>query len=305
MMISVIIPVFNKAEYIERCVHTVVSQDFESFEVIVVNDGSTDESPTICNRLAKEYQKVQVFHTPNNGVTAARQYGVKKASGKYVMFVDADDQLPPNSISKLHEAILREDADEVIGTYVTQDGNHKDSGRRGWQDPKGMIVDLLSARIHFCILWGIIFKKELLTGCLDTPRIIRNGEDIMMQIMCLMKQPKVYFIEDIVYRYTEGLPNDRFLNLKEQQAYDIILHKALENDWQCLKPYYHLHQLKLYENFLEEGQYHVFKEYYMNLRPQVDSRVPLQDRIILFLPPRIARYVVTIYRKVILPYIHK
>lgn len=305
MKISVIIPIYNKEAYIETCIQSILMQNFEEMEILAVDDGSKDKSGELCDQLAETDSRIRVFHIPNSGVTAARRYGVEQARGEYVMFVDADDLLKDGALNVLFDTIQRENADEVVGTYCTQNGRHQDSGRRGWQEPQNMIIDLLSARIHFCVLWGILYKKEVLEGCLDTPRVVRNGEDIMMQIQCLMKEPKVYFIEDIVYAYTEGLPNDRYLNLDEQRVYDEVLRQTLLPKWDCMKPYFHLHQLKIYEDFLEEKNYGVFDDYYRSLRQNVDRRVPLQDRIILFLPPCMARWIVTFYRKVILAYIRR
>ncbi|MEE1092044.1 MAG: glycosyltransferase, partial [Prevotella sp.] len=74
MEISVIIPVYNKADYIEDCVKSLMGQDFADFEVVLVNDGSTDNSGEICDRLAEEHERIRVFHTENGGVTAARRH---------------------------------------------------------------------------------------------------------------------------------------------------------------------------------------------------------------------------------------
>lgn len=94
-LVSVIIPVYNKAEYVEGCLRSVMTQDFDSFEVIAVEDGSTDGSAEICDRLAAEYPNLTAVHKDNGGVTAARRMGFEMSSGKYVTFADADDKMLP------------------------------------------------------------------------------------------------------------------------------------------------------------------------------------------------------------------
>ena len=122
MEISIVIPVYNKAEYINGCMDCLLQQDFDDFEVICVCDGSTDNSGEICDQWAAKEQRIRVIHKDNGGVTAARRRGVEEAQGKYVMFVDADDKLLPGALSTMHQAIEQSQADEVIATFKTHEG---------------------------------------------------------------------------------------------------------------------------------------------------------------------------------------
>ena len=132
MEVSVIIPVYNKKDYLTDCLRSVLSQDFDDFEVIAVNDGSRDGSGQLLQQLAREHDRLRVYHTENKGVTSARRYGVERSTGRYIMFVDADDRLLPGAISHLYAQIERTGADEVIAPHVDQYGRLNDSGRRGW-----------------------------------------------------------------------------------------------------------------------------------------------------------------------------
>ena len=87
MEISVIIPVYNKEAYVERCFRQLMAQDFDSFEVVAVDDGSTDRSGEICDKMAQQDQRIRIIHTENGGVTAARRRGMEESQGKYIMFV--------------------------------------------------------------------------------------------------------------------------------------------------------------------------------------------------------------------------
>ena len=213
MKVSIVIPVYNKAEYISNCLESILQQDFDDFEIIVVDDGSTDDSGRICDEKSAQDSRIRVIHTENGGVTAARRKGVEQAAGEYIMFVDADDSLLTGAITTLYNAITESGAGEVIGTYKDQFGNCYDSGWRGFVPCEPLIRNLLSIKNSFCVLWGIMFRKELLEGCLDAPREIVEREDSLMQIKCLIKNPKVFFIADAVYLYNVDVPNNRIENL--------------------------------------------------------------------------------------------
>ena len=125
MEISVIIPVYNKTMYIGRCLKSIFLQDFPSFEVIAVDDGSTDASGKICDQWAETEPRLHVYHIPNGGVTAARRHGLEHSQGRYVMFVDADDRLMKGALQRMYDII------QVISSYDDQYGVRHDSGWRG------------------------------------------------------------------------------------------------------------------------------------------------------------------------------
>jgi glycosyltransferase involved in cell wall biosynthesis len=113
--ISIIIPVYNAEEYLDRCLHSILDQEFTSYEVILVDDGSTDASPLICDRYSSTDPKFISIHQPNKGVSAARNAGLNIAQGEYVMFVDSDDMLLPYALENMLDNIGGEDV--VIGGY--------------------------------------------------------------------------------------------------------------------------------------------------------------------------------------------
>ena len=152
MEISVIIPVYNKEAYVERCFRQLMAQDFDSFEVVAVDDGSTDRSGEICDEMAQQDQRIRIIHTENGGVTAARRRGMEESQGRYIMFVDSDDELLPGALRTMHQAIEESGADEVIATYYDQYGQLYDTGRRGFVEGEGIIHDLLSSRLGVCVL---------------------------------------------------------------------------------------------------------------------------------------------------------
>lgn len=294
MEISVIIPVYNKAEYVGACIRSAMEQDFDSFEVLAVDDGSTDGSSQILDSLAEIYPDLRVIHCVNGGVTAARRIGYEASHGRYVTFADADDKLLPGALRTLHGEIERTGADEVVARYYNQHGVLLGSGQTGQMDTVSMIKELLASRARFCVLWAVIFRRELLEGCLNTPRLVRSGEDILMQIICLKKRPKVVFSPHAVYYYNEGLPNDRRLCLEEQMLYDEILFRLFAaDDADGIHDYIVLRQVKMYENFLYEQQYGAWEAYYKTLGRCPRSRaLSIADRLALLLPRRIAHLLI-------------
>lgn len=120
-IVSVIIPVYNCKKYIEKCLHSVINQTYSDIEIIVIDDGSNDGTGILVDRLVQDIQYAKVFHQENQGVSAARNYGLKKASGKYILFVDGDDYLGDNYVEKLVSAAEKNDSELVICGYKMVD----------------------------------------------------------------------------------------------------------------------------------------------------------------------------------------
>lgn len=113
--ISIIIPIYNSEEFLLRCLESVATQDFkENYEVILIDDGSTDNSGEICDKFVENNTNFTVYHVPNNGVSSARNYGLDKAIGEFVMFVDSDDEIPSDCLSNLYSP----KADFVVGGSI-------------------------------------------------------------------------------------------------------------------------------------------------------------------------------------------
>lgn len=113
--VSIIVPVYNAEEYLDRCIHSILDQEFPSFEVILVDDGSSDASPLICDRYSGTDARFLTVHQKNAGVSAARNAGLNLAQGEYVMFLDSDDALMPYALEEMFGHITDEDV--VVGGY--------------------------------------------------------------------------------------------------------------------------------------------------------------------------------------------
>ena len=297
MKISIVIPVYNKEAYIKQCLSATLSQDIDDYEVVIVDDGSTDTSGVICDEMASNNSRLRVFHTKNGGVTAARRRGVEESQGQYIMFCDSDDQLLPQTLGKSLEAVVANDADEVIAPYQNQHGVQHDSGYRGFISPYDVITDFMSLRNSFPPIWAILFRRDLiLDGCLDIPRDIYLGEDILFHIRYLLKASKVYCISQCNYIYNEGITSYPKINLEYEQKYDQLLQAALAPAWPAMEPYFRLRQLKVYEKFLDTKQFGVYQKYYHLLKGKLSKSMPFADRLVFSLPPRLAYYFIHGYK---------
>ena len=107
-LISVIVPVYNAEKYISKCIDSILSQTFKDFELILINDGSTDNSDLICDKYASIDNRVKVFHKKNGGAGSARNLGIQKASGDWVMFVDSDDWIEPECLDICSKKLRKE-----------------------------------------------------------------------------------------------------------------------------------------------------------------------------------------------------
>lgn len=136
--ISIIIPAFNAEKYIEKCIKSALNQTFKNIEIIVVDDGSTDRTPQICDDIAVIYNNVKVYHIPNSGVAAARNLGIEKTSGDYIQFIDSDDTIAPSLTEQLYINMINHKADiSLCGFYLlSNDTAQIIKPKRGKEDIK-------------------------------------------------------------------------------------------------------------------------------------------------------------------------
>ena len=122
-LFSVIIPVYNVERYLRKCLDSILIQSFKDFEVILVDDGSKDKSGTICDEYATKDERISVLHKENGGVSSARNAGIDKASGEWILFVDADDVVPQDTFLYYANSIASNDIEMILGSYVECDEN--------------------------------------------------------------------------------------------------------------------------------------------------------------------------------------
>lgn len=118
--ISIIVPVYNAERYLQCCINSLITQTFKNIEIIIINDGSTDNSANICNYFAQKDERIKVIHQMNLGLSSARNNGISVAKGKYILFVDADDWLEANSLEIIYNSAEKSGADLVMFSYLRE-----------------------------------------------------------------------------------------------------------------------------------------------------------------------------------------
>lgn len=201
--ISVIIPVYNLEQYIGKCIESILLQDFKEWEAILVNDGSTDDSLRICEEYSLKDKRIKVINQVNKGVSAARKNGFDISKGKWVTFVDSDDELPSHSLSYMYRECETRNLDIFVGNQY-----YINSKKKTWQFKKtGMFDNETYCTIvaDYQILMGLrgkLIKREILNKCpMNIDRKIVNNEDILITLFLAEHIQRAYITNMPVYGY--------------------------------------------------------------------------------------------------------
>ena len=155
-LISVIVPVYNVKGYLTECVESLLAQTFDSYEILLIDDGSTDGSSTLCESFKTSHPNVRIFHKPNGGLSSARNFGLYRAKADFVAFVDSDDTVEPNYLQSLHDALEKHDADIAVCGYDS------DLPRAETLSGKNATIRLLTKQENLDVLaWNKLYKKSL------------------------------------------------------------------------------------------------------------------------------------------------
>lgn len=230
---SVIVPVYNVENYIEKCLDSILSQTFSDFEVIVVNDGSKDNSGYFVEEYAKKDARIRSFKKKNGGLSSARNYGVKKARGEYLVFVDSDDMIEKDLLKKLNKVVEKESVDVLrFGIYEVNEYTGKTtklphldfdvcSGEEAFKKfifEPGLLVEPA---------WAYAYKKEFWMKNKFEYAVGKIHEDFGLTPYVLIKASTVVSIPYYGYRYLIR-ENSIMTNPKEEQlikrANDLIYH---------------------------------------------------------------------------------
>lgn len=160
--ISIILPVYNAEKTVSHIIDSIIVQTFEDWELLIVNDGSTDDSRVIIDEYAENDPRIRVFHKENGGVATARQVGVNHARGIYSIHADSDDWVEPTMLEELYCTAVEKDADIVIADYILEkDGKSTICIQRpGSYDPKEIMYEILTGRL-FGALWNKLLRTSL------------------------------------------------------------------------------------------------------------------------------------------------
>ena len=203
-IVSIIIPVYNAKQYLNKCLNSCFRQTYQDIEVIAVNDGSTDGSNLVLDEYAVTETRLKVLHQYNQGTAAARNKGIEHAHGKWIMFVDSDDYMPDNAVELLYNAIKDNCAQIVAGSYVMVHKHHCCNifNELPYGNDKGAIAAaLLTEKLSFS-LWGKIFSKQLFFN-IHSKFNLKIGEDAYLTVQLYNNANKVEILNAPVYYYLQ------------------------------------------------------------------------------------------------------
>lgn len=238
MKVSVIIPVYNTEAYLRECVDSVIGQTYGNIEVILVDDGSKDGSPAICDNYAASDRRIKVIHKENGGLSDARNRGVYEASGDYLIFLDSDDYwATPTSLEELVDVAMRNSECDFIGfncSYFYQSTNRVEK----WQPfatelakpqpPANCIIQLVASGVFPMSACFKLIKRSIFT---DKLRFIKGltSEDIPWFINLLESSQKCCFINQYIYVYRKDVPTSISSSFSTKKFNDLL--SIMENGW--------------------------------------------------------------------------
>lgn len=204
--ISIIIPVYNAEDFLDKCLESVLGQGFTSYEVLLIDDGSTDSSPLICDRYSATDPRFRVIHKKNGGVSSARNAGINLAKGEYLMFVDSDDELLPDALDVMMRGVSGEDL--VLGGYTASIGGvprkeNSPSYTRSYKEKEmaGFFDDNI---IRNCDMldapWAKLFKRKAV-GNLRFCEELNYAEDKLFVFSFFSRCTSAYTCSEPIYVY--------------------------------------------------------------------------------------------------------
>ena len=236
--VSVIIPIYKVEKYLSRCLDSVVNQTLDDIEIVLVDDGSPDSCPEICDRYAKKDSRIKVIHKKNEGLGYARNSGMLIATGEYIAFLDSDDYVSKDMYEKVYSELKRTDADCCVTGYVVK----KDSGDEiHKENPLGTAVyesdDIITKVLAGMLgskpdqardtdvgmsVWKCVYRKELLQdkGILFPSERELISEDIIFQIRVLPQVKRVCTLSEVMYYYCEKANSQSLTKTYSKDKFD-------------------------------------------------------------------------------------
>lgn len=263
-LVSIIVPIFNVEKYLSECIDSILNQTYENIEVILIDDGSADKSAQICDAYTAKDKRVAVVHKTNEGVSAARNDGLKSANGQLIMFVDSDDWIDSETCETAVGAMEESGADVVMWTYISENNGNQSRKIIFGSDTVFEGVEL-TEKLHrrlfglmgeelahpeyadsLCPVWGKLYKKELILdnniSFVDLSEI-GTYEDGLFNIEVFSRVEKAVYLNKCLYHYrkentssvTSGYRKDLFE--KWQHLFDLMQEyidaKNLPSDYQA------------------------------------------------------------------------
>lgn len=208
-LISVIVPVYNVEKYLRKCVESILQQTYTNLEIILVDDGSTDSSGFICDELSQTDSRIQVYHKINGGLSDARNFGVEKANGEYLMFIDSDDYINKHMTEYLHNYAKKYDADLTLCDYIEVYENTNVDNNQEFKNIHHFLYDKHNAiyqlfqglKTKMIVAWNKLYKKEIFNELRYEIGKIHEDEFMVHKVLekcekvCYIDVPLLYYVQ--------------------------------------------------------------------------------------------------------------
>lgn len=240
-LITIIVPIYNISSYLEKCITSIINQTYKNIQIILVDDGSTDECGDICDRYAFSDNRIKVIHKSNGGLVSARKAGLKEATGEYIGYVDGDDWIEPDLCENMLKEMLDSGADLVDADYYMDMGSEVVSMHSnifyGRYDVEEIIpIMLCDENFNECCLkaylWSKMFKRELLEKVqYAVDERITFGEDVAVTYPYVLQCKKISILNYSGYHYVQHLSSMVYTKKVDEQIRNTLLIKGLYNNF--------------------------------------------------------------------------
>lgn len=229
--ISIIVPVYNVESYLEKCVKSILNQTYSNFEVLLINDGSTDNSPNICENLKELDSRIKIFHKKNEGVSATRNFGIENSTGKFITFIDSDDFINKDMLEVLYNNLKNNDADISIGkvvdtfdeNYIFKENNEEISN---W-DNKNAMKKILEAKETSFFPVAKLFKKSLFEKIKFNKEYKLAEDALLITEILLSEKLNIVYCNKEVYAYLHHKNSATTTVVKEYVFDTITVHSKI------------------------------------------------------------------------------
>ena len=277
--VSVIIPVYNTEKYLAACIESILLQTNVSLEIILVNDGSTDSSGSICDAYAKNYSNITAIHIQNSGQAVAKNKGLKIAQGNFIALTDSDDKMEPSMLYKMISEGYKHNADVVCCNYKQIDelGNvsHSDCTNKTYiLNHEEALIRFYSRDLIYSQCWTKLYKRQMLLDYNIENEPIRYDEDIIFNIRAFKVAYKTVIIDEPLYEYTyrENSVAHGYWNFKKNINQYIddrikrvqITQDAVKEEAEIVKKWSLVHIIIYYNELL--GRVALYPEYHSDKR---------------------------------------
>ncbi len=235
-LVSIIMPVYNVAEFVAKAIESVLQQDYEYFELLVINDGTPDNSVDIVEEYCKKDARIKLYHKENGGLSDARNFGMQYVTGSYLYFMDSDDWIEPNLLSLALNTIQKEDANIVVFGYYKDNEDHNENlverqevvhSNAVYTKEEAIQMQIDSKLLNlYGYAWNKLYKTDfILTHKFVFPKGVSLVEDILFNAQVLGKTDTIVILDKALYHYIHR-ERETLIKTYHKNSFELILKKT-------------------------------------------------------------------------------